>query len=226
MKRAARLTARQTAAVFGAVVFAALALSGALVASAAADGTIPGNPSSSATTTWGGIGWGIGIATDIDTGGARVAAASVVNNIVRVTDSSSNVGIGFVLEAHYFFREWALPFMRNGCTGSGLDPLNCTDAALGPFVAIEVGDGSNSTPAANGPITAYAMGLMAGFRHPNLPGATPNSSWNFGVGLRVDPKAQVLGDGLVADQPLPAGDSIRYKTEPRLGVMLLSSFSF
>lgn len=221
MKRAARFTTRHWA-----VAFAAIALSSAPLTPAAADGSTPVNQSSSSNTTWGGIGWGIGIATDIDTGGARVASASVVNNIVRITDSSSNVGIGFVLEAHYFFRDWTLPFMKNGCNSAGADPLNCTDAALGPFVAIEVGDGSNATPAANGPITAYAMGLMAGFRHPNLPGAAPNSSWNFGVGLRVDPKAQVLGDGLVADQPLPAGDSIRFKTEPRLGIMLLSSLSF
>jgi hypothetical protein len=67
---------------------------------------------------------------------------------------------------------------------------------------------------------------MIGFRHPNASTSSATSSWNFGIGLRVDPKAQVLGDGLVANQPLPAMDSIRYKTEPRPGIMLLSSFSF
>jgi hypothetical protein len=35
-----------------------------------------------------------------------------------------------------------------------------------------------------------------------------------------------LGDGLVANQPIPPGDQIRFKTEPRYGIMLLSSFSF
>jgi len=71
---------------------------------------------------------------------------------------------------------------------------------------------------------------MIGFHHPNATSANGSSnntqSWNFGIGLRIDPKSQVLGDGLVANQPLPANDSIRYKTEPRAGVMLLSSFSF
>jgi len=54
-----------------------------------------------------------------------------------------------------------------------------------------------------------------------------SSSWNFGIGLRVDPAAQVLGDGIVANQPLPAGETtIRFKNEVHYGVMLLSSFSF
>jgi hypothetical protein len=69
---------------------------------------------------------------------------------------------------------------------------------------------------------------MVGLHHPDK-SPTPNSSWNFGIGLRVDPGAKVLGDGIVANQPLPVGESsnpIRTKLEPRLGVMLLSSFSF
>jgi hypothetical protein len=58
------------------------------------------------TTTWGGLNWGVGIAEDFDIGGTRVANASLVNNIVRITDTSSNVDVSFVLESHYFF---ALP---------------------------------------------------------------------------------------------------------------------
>lgn len=69
-------------------------------------------------------------------------------------------------------------------------------------------------------------GWMIGMRHPAA-ALSPTSSWNFGIGLRVDPKSQVLGDGIIVNQPLPAGEStIRLKTEPRLGLMLLSSFSF
>jgi hypothetical protein len=67
---------------------------------------------------------------------------------------------------------------------------------------------------------------MVGLRHPHLM-TNDTQSWNLGVGLRVDPGAKVLGDGIVINQPLPAGETaIRYKTEPRLGVMVLSSFSF
>jgi hypothetical protein len=73
------------------------------------------------------------------------------------------------------------------------------------------------------------MGWMVGLHHPKVDPTTKldnNSSWNFGIGLRVDPSAKVLGDGLYPNQPLPAGDSIRFKMEPRYGLMLLSSFSF
>jgi hypothetical protein len=43
----------------------------------------------------------------------------------------------------------------------------------------------------------------------------------------VNPNAQTLGDGLVANAPLPAGETaIRFKTQPLYGVMLVSSFSF
>jgi len=130
-----------------------------------------------------------------------------------VTDSSTNVGVGFVLEAHYFFR--AREF-GGGTTCSSTDPiyqLNCNEVATGPFVAIEVGGGTTSTPAANGPITAYALGWMIGLRHPSV-SVSPTSSWNFGVGLRIDPKSQVLGDGIVANQPLPAGESTSQPSPP------------
>jgi len=177
------------------------------------------------TANWGGLSWGIGLAADFDLGGTRVNSASIINNVVRVTDTSNNVGVGFVLEAHYFFK--AREFGgKAACTSTNpFDVLNCTDLATGPFVAIEVGGGTSATPAANGPITGYALGWMVGMRHPSA-SLSPTSSWNIGIGLRVDPKSQVLGDGIIANQPLPAGDSIRFKTEPRLGLMLLSSFSF
>jgi len=217
-----------------AIAFAAVALCGwllsqvALAGDAGTPGTstttkTPTTTTTTTTTTWGGLGWGIGIAADFDIGGTRVNNASVVNNIVRVTDASNNVGISFVLEAHYFLKDYQ--FGAASCPLASALSLNCSDVAMGPFVAIEIGDGSTATPAANGPITAYALGWMVGLRHPTA-SLSQTSSWNFGVGLRVDPKSQVLGDGLVVNQPLPAGDSIRYKTEPRVGIMLLSSFSF
>jgi hypothetical protein len=167
-----------------------------------------------------------------------------VNNIVRVTDSSSNVGVSFVLEAHYFFTNWNFPAVVNrvkmttSCdedsNGNYRDPSNCNLIGIGPFVAIEVGGGTSATPSSSNPITGYALGAMVGLHHPKVdstgkPVTNDTSSWNLGIGLRVDPKAQVLGDGIVANQPLPAGEStspVRTKTEPRLGVMLLSSFSF
>ena len=73
---------------------------------------------------------------------------------------------------------------------------------------------------------------MLGMHRPN-PSAgdskLANSSWNFGVGLRVDPSAQVLADGVAANRPPPPGITTNdqlFKKEPRYGIMLLSSFSF
>ena len=71
------------------------------------------------------------------------------------------------------------------------------------------------------------------YNWPRKPDGQPiykgNASWNIGLGLRVDPRAKVLGDGIVANQPFPVtetGTEIRLKTSPRYGIMVLSSFSF
>jgi hypothetical protein len=186
------------------------------------------------TEAWAGLNWGLGIAADFDVGGTRVSQASIVGGLVRLNDTSSNVGVSFVLEAHYFLRDYTLAFGSSvkgpgGCTAGNTIMINCTELAHGPFVAIEVGGGSTSAAATNGPITGYALGWMVGMHHPKLDatGKPDTTSWNLGVGLRIDPKAQVLGDGFVPNMPPPAGETvIRYKTEPKAGVMVMSSFSF
>jgi hypothetical protein len=203
-----------------AVGFAVVALCTGLLAQAA----VAENPAIP-DTKLGGLNWGLGLAADFDIGGKRVNSATVVNNIVRATDTSNNVGVSFVLEAHYFLKAKEVG-QRTYCVSNGMfDWINCSIVATGPFVAIEIGGGATSATGAGGPITGYALGWMVGLQHPTaLPKST--SSWNLGIGLRIDPKSQVLGDGIVLNQPLPPGDSIRFKTEPRFGLMLLSSFSF
>jgi hypothetical protein len=181
----------------------------------------PGAP----PTNLGGLSWGVGLAADFDVGGKRINNATVVNNIIRATDTSNNVDVSFVLEAHYFFVAKEKEAVKRAC-GSNIsfDWINCTVVATGPFVALEVGSSSGSS-SGSGVITGYALGWMVGLQHPTAPKGVV-STWNLGIGLRIDPKAQVLGDGLVVNQPLPPMDSIRLKTEPRLGLMLLSSFGF
>jgi hypothetical protein len=92
--------------------------------------------------------------------------------------------------------------------------------AIGPFVAIEVGGGATATPT-TGPITGYALGLMVGLHHPTTDPKLAHSSWNFGVGLRVDPSATVFSDGVRANQPHPPGITTAdqlLKKEPLYGL--------
>jgi hypothetical protein len=196
--------------------------------------------------TWGGLGFGIGIATDFNvSGGTRLGttdtAVAVVpaqpGGIVRVNEAR-NVGVGVVLEAHYFLRDYLFPTMGTwrDTNCRKLTPeeakrepvdLNCTELGHGPFVAIEVGSGTGDV--AKGPVTAYALGWMVGMRHPNASGSMSNVSWNFGVGFRIEPGARFLGEGIVANQPLPLGETVspvRTRSGTAYGVMLLSSFGF
>ena len=182
----------------------AMANDGSTVAKSTTQQTTTTNTTTYGTTIWQGLNWGIGIAADFDVGGKRVTGAQIDNvpggSIVRITDTSGNVGVSLVLEAHYFFKEW-LPFAN--CQDN-----NCNDIAIGPFVAIEAGNATTS--GSNGPITGYALGLMVGLHHPDPTSAkTSNSSWNFGVGLRVDPSATVLGDGVRANQLLTCGAVVK-----------------
>jgi hypothetical protein len=186
------------------------------------------------TTDWAGLNWGVGLSVDFDIGQARVNSASVVNNIVRVDNTTSNASVGFVLEAHYFLRDFILrPRTSSDCTIL----IGCyTEVGFGPFAAIEIGNGTDvPTASSKGPVTGYALGVMVGLHHLGVakdgsPAVNPDKkSWNFGIGVRVTPDTTVLGDGIVANQPLPVGESattVRLKHEPRAGVMLLSSFSF
>ena len=123
-------------------------------------------------------------------------------------------------EATIFFKVWA---PLTNCMG-----YNSNDIATGPLVAIEEGNGATATPSSSGLITSYALGWMVGLHHPDATSAKSNSSsWNFGLGINVNPTAKVLGDGFGPNQPPPAGETaVRYQTEPRYGIILLSSFSF
>nr|GFD60909.1 hypothetical protein [Tanacetum cinerariifolium] len=72
-------------------------------------------------------------------------------------------------------------------------------------------------------IEAIGMGLMIGFRRDE----TSTQSFNFGIGLVVDPNTRVLGDGILANRALPIGETeVRYKEELQKGILFLSSFSF
>ncbi len=181
----------------------------------------PGEP---AKQTYGGLSFGVGIGLTVSGKRDRVAAASIdSSNIVRVTQTDNAIA-GIILESHYFFTPAHDFFgVPKGAWGHG------------PFVAIQADTGGNSST-----IAAYALGWMIGLREPqwrfdgvddkkrpDWTATYSNISWNFGVGVRIDPRAQILGDGFVANQPPPAGATqVQLKQVPRYGLMILSSFGF
>jgi hypothetical protein len=177
----------------------------------------PTDTTAPAKQNFGGLSLGVGLGLTLNADKvSRVTSASAVNGIVRVTGTSDAVA-GIVLESHYFFvpnRDFAT--VPQGAWGHG------------PFVAIVAGSSGSNV------ISAYALGWMIGFREPtwtyvnsNWKATYGSSSWNFGLGVRVDPSVQVLGDGDVANQPLPAGETaVRFKNVPSYGVIMISSFSF
>jgi hypothetical protein len=99
------------------------------------------------TQTFGGLTFGVGIGlTENVQAQSRVASASVVNGIVRVTQTNDAIA-GIVLESHYFF----VPNRKFFTVDPG-------DWGHGPFVGIVAGSTGTDV------ITAFAVGWMIGLR--------------------------------------------------------------
>ena len=176
---------------------------GALVVAPAGGARVADAPSADSVTTGqapkplDGLGFGAGVALSFGQSRVNSAVAVGPNNVVRVTDSS-NALAGIVFETHHSFVPPATQLL-----GSAL-PITW---GHGPFVAV---DASTSTTTNSALVAGISFGWMVGFRKLTPQGSgvvADNNSWNFGVGLRVDPKATVLGDGIVANMPLPAGET-------------------
>jgi len=128
------------------------------------------------------------------------------NKVVRITKEDTN-SVGFLLEGHYFFApDGRFLGIEKGMWG------------FGPFVAVQASDDSA--------LTGVGFGLMLGLKQPST-SYVSGSSWNIGIGAIYDPSVKVLGDGLVANQPLPAGETtVRTKEVGGWGLMVMSSFNF
>ncbi len=170
------------------------------------------------TQEFGGIEFGAGFSFTLDVGtNDRISDAELVNGIVRVKDEN-NGRARIMLESHYFFTptlkflnlENRAPTEENG---EIIDPGK-KQFGIGPFFALQ--------PGSDNIIEAIALGLMIGFRRGDT-----SESFNLGIGVVVDPNTKILGDGIVANQPLPAGETaIRFKEVMQTGVLVLASFSF
>jgi hypothetical protein len=154
---------------------------------------------------FGGIELGAGLSFTLDLGrNDRVARAEVVNGIVRVTDLD-NGRARVLFEGHYF--------LKPDHAFLGFSSVPAGDWGFGPFIAIQ--------PGANDAIGAFGGGFMIGFR------TNETQSFNIGVGVIFDPDTQILGEGIVANEPLPAGETqIRYQETTQTGVMIIASFGF
>lgn len=149
-----------------------------------------------------GLNWGAGVSVTFDLAGLeRISDAEVVNGVVRVKDED-DVRARIMLESHYFFTDRP---------GFGLD---AGDWGHGPFFALQ--------PGSDDIIEAAALGWMIGFRQKGS-----DRSFNIGLGVAVDPNVRTLGDGIIRDQPLPAGETeVRYREEAQYGLILIFSQSF
>ncbi|NWG90986.1 MAG: hypothetical protein HXY21_00555, partial [Parvularculaceae bacterium] len=183
------------------------------------DGPPPG------TQNFAGLNFGIGISATYDLGkNDRVSEATLVGGppgIVRVTNQD-NVRARIMLESHYFFTPPdARAFGAFGPKNPSAAQIKGDGAApepakwgIGPFVALQ--------PGTENIIEAIGMGLMVGFRR-----GDSGDSFNIGVGVAFDPNTRTLGEGIVAGQPLPPGETdIRYLEQEQFGLLFLSSYSF
>jgi hypothetical protein len=146
------------------------------------------------------LGFGVGIGFSWGRGAERVEDAEVVSGVVRVKRAATDKPRLF-LEAHKFV--WV-----HRAQGIG----------VGPFVSVQSG--------ADDALSSWGAGIMVGFREKAKQGDEP-TSWNLGLGYLWDADVKTLGDGVVADAPLPEGETeIRYKNTSAGSVFVVFSRRF
>jgi len=165
----------------------------------AAEDAVATATNDSAEKSFAGLKWGVGVGYSFGKGPRRIDDAEVVNNVVRVKTDSTNSPRLF-LETHYLFEQ------KQGQWG------------WGPFVSIETGSSSSSSP------VAFGGGLMIGFKD-----SDPKSSAGFllAVGYEMQSGVKTLGDGIEANQPLPPGETqVRFKTVSAGAIVVMLSRKF
>ena len=152
-------------------------------------------------------GWGTMIAVTSNIGPKdRIISAELDGaGLVRVS-GDSNVSTRLMLEYHIVTKS---DYLKNYIDGSG------------PFVAIQPGSDGKI-------IQAVALGWMMGFKDVFTKSGetTKGKALTLSVGIVVDPNTKVLGDGIEKNKALPAGDTLRYKTTTRYGLLLGAGFTF
>lgn len=176
-----------------------------------------GNPPNGGDSHFAGMGFGVAIGVVSKAGKRDVIQSATLdpNGIVRV-DSDANTTANLILEGHYFFT----PEKRFIPQAFDAAPRNW---GHGPFIAVQ--------PGTQNIIEAVGIGWMLGFKRANIVAkdTAPNrgDSFNLGLGIMVNPNAQVLGDGITKNQALPAGETaVRLKTTTEMGWLFVFSYTF
>lgn len=152
-----------------------------------------------------GFGFGAGIAIQLGQNAVDKAELDEAH-IVRVTQEA-DARVGIVLEGHYLFDMWQTEGERS------------TDIGLGPFLAVQTGDNNNI-------IDSVGLGVMMGLSRHDRDERGWGNSFNIGLGVMFDPTVQKLGDGIVANEPLPAEESqIRYRQEHAYRGVIMITYS-
>lgn len=162
-----------------------------------------------------GFGFGVALGVTVKAGKRQIVNSATVdpNGLVRI-DRDNNTTANFILESHYFFTpDIHIPVFN-------VEPKNW---GTGPFVAVQ--------PGTENIIQSVGAGWMIGFKRSSIIASDlardRGDSFNIGVGLMLNPNAQVLGDGIEKDKPLPGAETaIRLKKTTELGWLFTFSYSF
>jgi hypothetical protein len=149
---------------------------------------------------------GAGLSLTIDTGDHdRIDTATLVNGIVRVQEDS-NVRARFMGEIHF-----ALSCENGALIVEGKKRCDPTERSGGLFLAVQ--------PGSDNIIEGVGLGWML-----RLPDKLFDRALNIGLGVFVEENVQILGDGVVANQPLPAGETeIRFRNSDQTAVLFMVS---
>lgn len=148
-----------------------------------------------------GFNWGLGLAYTYIKDGPSIDEAKLIDGRVRILKEHKR-SAALMFESHYFLN-----------IGKYFDTIT----GVGPYAAIRLLDTEGKE------ISAYGVGLMAGFKRQE----EAKSSWNIGAGYFVDTRVRRLGSGISEGEPLPGTETeIRYKDVDSGGFMFMFSATF
>lgn len=148
-----------------------------------------------------GFNWGLGLAYTYIKDGPSIDEAKLIDGRVRILKEHKR-SAALMFESHYFI---------------DLGKHFGTITGVGPYAAIRLLDTEGKE------ISAYGVGLMAGFKRQE----EAKSSWNIGAGYFVDTRVRRLGSGISEGEPLPGTETeIRYKDVDSGGFMFMFSATF